>query len=1113
MVKEIEVGIDCGKAYDMASLLDMYKRLLKNNGADGASYTKQHLKVRLQKHFGESIVFHQPPERKKSELVYSSKIKVQDVLNAWASYQQTAKQGKEPDEVKKEDIVRVAKYLRGEIRKCEGISTRPLDIKDISAELANQEIPDCLYWLLQTIIRSEGKNSKRSVERSSSVGTCGNTVEERQILSIAQDIIHCCNNSRVKLPKHIGLAMCVYHLTSSRQLITLLNRMGHCSSYDDVRVVDTSIAMEVLAKAEEYGTVIPSNILPGAFVQLAADNNDLNEETLDGKNTTHATTMVVYQRKVFGPAPPTKPLADHRNRRRSLQTSSSVYELQDCSAHGRRPSVTAYVNEIDTDWYKGEDTVFKHTGGTDMVWKLLRLDPASTELSEKQPIPGWSGFNSILFPDLPGETNIGYCPMINADSTEFSTIYTVLKHAQMVSDSLGQQDTVITFDLLIYIKAKQIQWRYPEEFVDVVIRMGGFHIALNFLSLIGKKYLNSGVEDLLIESGVYAAGTTTNIMKGKSYNRGVRAHKLLSEAFFRLMWKAFETWFQTSHPNKRSIAEEYDRLEISNVVHAVENYKEGNAIKAVQDLEGELKGLTSSFEAFVSERTKKSKMFAFWSEYCDMVNVLLQFIKAERTGNWNLQLHSVAALVPYFLAMDRQNYARWLPVYLADMHQLEEKHPMVHSDFIAGGHGVSRSGQPFSTVWSDMALEQSVNAASKSAGGIIGKSQNASALEKWFLTVHERATIAAALKEMYGVQNAEQGTHKEASPSRVKRDEEDIKKLVSCFTSGLMITPFDDAEDLVNFATGIVLPTDVAEALVSSTKKGKDQMENFIAQRLNSNTIGFWEPIPSLKVKTFSSITKKVQVKVTNEKLVTVSADRDIFGRLLISCAANARLVDLREVLTYELSPIPCSLAHNDGTPRKTTKSVLMSIMEKEVNVQPRLPESILDTTHITDGMAIVQMTKFAGATKFGDLSQKYYSIFTAPLNLPHCNEVHIVFDQYLEVSIKAGERAKRGASNALEVQIAGPSTPVPKQWKKYITNEKNKINLCEFLTNSICKLGQKLLPRNKRVIIGGGLERDVSLLPEGVAEILKISSLIMRRQTPAYFCTPSMYHNQKEEL
>lgn len=128
--------------------------------------------------------------------------------------------------------------------------------------------------------------------------------DERRVLIIAQDVIHSTSNARVKVPKHVSLAMTVHHLTTSKLLIMLLNQMGHCSSYDEIQSVDTSIAIEVAAKNEEYGTVIPSNISPMSCIQLPADNNDFNEETLDGKNTTHATTMVVCQRKPFSPEPP-----------------------------------------------------------------------------------------------------------------------------------------------------------------------------------------------------------------------------------------------------------------------------------------------------------------------------------------------------------------------------------------------------------------------------------------------------------------------------------------------------------------------------------------------------------------------------------------------------------------------------------------------------------------------------------------------------------------------------------------------------------------------------------------------------------------------------------------
>ena len=53
--------------------------------------------------------------------------------------------------------------------------------------------------------------------------------------------------------------------------------------------------MDVLAKADEYGTVVLTNIAFTPFLQLTADNTDVNDETPDGKNTTHATSIVVFR--------------------------------------------------------------------------------------------------------------------------------------------------------------------------------------------------------------------------------------------------------------------------------------------------------------------------------------------------------------------------------------------------------------------------------------------------------------------------------------------------------------------------------------------------------------------------------------------------------------------------------------------------------------------------------------------------------------------------------------------------------------------------------------------------------------------------------------------------
>ena len=380
---------------------------------------------------------------------------------------------------------------------------------------------------------------------------------------------------------------------------------------------------------------------------------------------------------------------------------------------------------------------------------------------------------------------------------------------------------MITFDQAIYSKAKEIQWRFPNEFFNVVVCMGGFHI-LNFLSLLGKKFADSGLDDLLIESGVYAAGSTSALMKGKSYNRGIRAHKLCLEVFFRPMWDAFILWYES---RDEKIPEEPVLHKIVDCVRAVKSDKE-SAQEGVRKITTDLTEITDLFAIFKSENQERSNLFAFWDEYCSMVTTLLQFLKAERTGNWKLHLFSTAAMLPQFFAMDRQNYARYLPVYLADMQKLELTHPEVYKEFAEGNHSISRSGQPFSQVSTDMALEQSINADSKSSGGVIGISQSPSALERWFLTIHERASITSALKAMFGLQDGEQASHKEAAPRRVRRDEEDVKKMISCFSSGLMTNPFNlDSDALLNIATGVVLPEDVAQTLVHSTEKGRQQMK------------------------------------------------------------------------------------------------------------------------------------------------------------------------------------------------------------------------------------------------------------------------------------------------
>ena len=130
--------------------------------------------------------------------------------------------------------------------------------------------------------------------------------------------------------------------------------------------------------------------------------------------------------------------------------------------------------------------------------------------------------------------------MLDFKSSDPATIYTTLKLLNDMMGKLGQQHSVITFDWAIYHVAKQVQWDRPMEFSNTIIRMGGFHIILNYLATIGKMHESSGLREILVESGVYSEVTANQILSGKQYNRAVRGHKIIYEALYRMLLHAFQ---------------------------------------------------------------------------------------------------------------------------------------------------------------------------------------------------------------------------------------------------------------------------------------------------------------------------------------------------------------------------------------------------------------------------------------------------------------------------------------------------------------------------------------------------------------------------------------------
>ena len=74
---------------------------------------------------------------------------------------------------------------------------------------------------------------------------------------------------------------------------------------------------------------------------------------------------------------------------------------------------------------------------------------------------------------------------------------------------------IVVFDVPIYIKKLKINWHKEKEMNRVVLRMGAFHMCCTLLAVIGKRFGDAGLSDIIIESAVIAVGSLPGILEGK----------------------------------------------------------------------------------------------------------------------------------------------------------------------------------------------------------------------------------------------------------------------------------------------------------------------------------------------------------------------------------------------------------------------------------------------------------------------------------------------------------------------------------------------------------------------------------------------------------------------
>ncbi|CAH3159359.1 unnamed protein product [Porites lobata] len=201
--EDIKPELESGVALDMKTLLDSYQGILQHLGCNTAkSYKSERLKRRLQQSFQEEIVFQKLPDPSKPELVYSSSVSLQDVINSApkkschlakmsASSEDKSSNSQGQNDVNS-TLYHAAQILRSSIRsESKSIGIQPVDVEDIRACKVKSLMPKDLYNFLCLMISNPDKVDVFAP-------TASNAADEQHILAISQDLIYATTHASLK---------------------------------------------------------------------------------------------------------------------------------------------------------------------------------------------------------------------------------------------------------------------------------------------------------------------------------------------------------------------------------------------------------------------------------------------------------------------------------------------------------------------------------------------------------------------------------------------------------------------------------------------------------------------------------------------------------------------------------------------------------------------------------------------------------------------------------------------------------------------------------------------------------------------------------------------------
>ena len=1014
-----------GKCCTLTELVEFLKSFLEVGEELSSELRTRDVRELLETHYGDKINLVPNSRVNESYFLYSSSINAELLAL----------------KIKNQNIMAEAgKMVRAELLKVNfGLQDSFCDKNDLKRSWEETTMPDCLMTFFGALFNiPKSKLFKQTIEDLEDVLDASDEIQETaedepwkrhhksvKLHCFFQILAYTIHNGSMTTPFHSMVGHFLYSNNRSRSELTTFNRVGLSVGYNTLRSSRNLLANYAIEVSKD-NVPIPSHFARGSFSQGAFDNADYKDiSSLAGTDSKHYASMVLFQDATAKPS--AKPLVSTTKARSKSFTASEL----PCQVVGpyRKPATRPSLPK--DMLLTPENCSISHLDSGGARTRAMKLEFAlhvvRTCLSEKPLL--WTASRVLVTNANIPLMRVGFLPVIPKPITQPATVYKALQNFENVRMQMNQSVLPVWCDDGVFAPAMDIILSDPKQFKNIFLMLGPFHWTKVLLRCVGCLFAGSGIDDSLKECEVFGPLVLDSVINGKHYVRAMTGMLMIEDVIYRLMWEEF--WRQH---DKSSFAS------VSLALKVKEKFEEKKRCPSEFDeLLKNVDQLLESFLSFKAECESKSEVCQFLGTWLQVASITKNAVAADREGNWDLHVSVVEDSLPVFAQFDCINYLRHGSWYAERIKVLEVSHPELYRRFSMGQWVVKDRSGWFNGIGCDMKLEQTIQRVSKGPGGhyVAGQSHKERTMAEYELLFHEIVAISNLFQTLTSKDSdndrGDCNLGNSFAPTRNNLFNNNVIKLLDFIKQRSNPFSVEAPVPLHNIVTQQSYLPAVRKNVLNLLDNGKKVCQVFRKQRFVDKTH-----------KMSATITKQTQPLLTFQpKATEISKEQEKIKPKDIALAqkyieiCKQRGMKMEEILTYDL--LPQSPLFEGDLPAEPNKAMLVSEVEGMVDLSVWEKHSQLSTHIVVDFMSKVRQNNMSLFKTLGELCR---STISSSSHLCPQQLLHLVFDSYIEHSLKECERIRRTAVSPIDIIGMTADTLVPQQQDKFWASSVNKQNL-----------------------------------------------------------------------